>query len=42
MAHRCSGDIGLPLYAGSIDMLIDTFAEVAGHGWSKPFDTAWR
>ena len=42
MAHRCYGDIGLPLYADSIDMLIDTLAEVAGHGWSKAFDAAWR
>lgn len=41
MAHRCHGDIGLPLYADSIDMLIDTLARVAGHGWSKAFDAAW-
>lgn len=42
MAHRCYGDIGLPLYADSIDMLIYTLAEVAGHGWSEAFDAAWR
>jgi hypothetical protein len=41
IAHRCYGDIGLPLDADSIDMLIDTLAEVAEHRWSKAFDAAW-
>jgi hemoglobin-like flavoprotein len=42
MAHRCYGDIPLALYADSIDMLIDTLAEVAGDDWSEQFETVWR
>ncbi len=42
MAHRCYGDISLPLHADSIDLLIDTLAELAGHGWSKALDDASR
>ncbi len=42
MAHRCYGDIALPLYGESLDLLIDTFADLAGNRWTPEFDSAWR
>ncbi len=42
LAHRCYGEILLAHYTDSIDMLIDSLAEVAGDRWSKQFETAWR
>jgi len=42
MAHRCYGDIALPLYGESLDLLIDTFADLAGDRWTPEFDMAWR
>jgi len=42
IAHRCYGAITLPQYADSIDMLIDTLAELAADRWSDRHDKAWR
>jgi len=42
MAHRCFGDIKLPLYAESLQLLIDTLADLASDNWTPEFDKAWR
>lgn len=42
ISHRCFADIDLPLYAESLDLLIDTMANLAAEQWTPQFDEAWR
>ena len=42
IAHRSFGDIPLPIYGKTLDLLVDTLAKVAGDRWTPEFDAAWR
>lgn len=42
IAHRSYGDIAPFIYNTSLDLFIDTLADLAGNSWTADYDAAWR